>query len=333
MKQSDISPERILQVGFGFWASSTLLSAIELGVFTRLAVGPRSASALQTELGLHPRSALDFLDALVAMGFLQRENSNYINSPDSDKFLDENKPSYIGGMFQRLFRSWGMLTDSLKTGKPVGSAENAEKTFDHLYSSPERMRGFLSTMTAISLSAARAMAEKFPWEDYKTFADIGTAQGALPVNIALKHPHLKGTGFDLPMVRPVFEEFVNSFALGDRINFTPGDFFKDDLPRVDVIVMGHILHDWDLEQKKFLIKKAYDALPDGGALVVYEALIDDERKQNTFGLLMSLNMLVETHGGFDYTGADCTAWMHEAGFRQTRVEPLVGPDSMVIGTK
>jgi hypothetical protein len=100
-----------------------------------------------------------------------------------------------------------------------------------------------------------------------------------------------------------------------------------------VLVMGHILHDWDLGQKKGLIAKAYAALPAGGALLVYEALIDDERRQNAFGLLMSLNMLIETPGGFDYTGADCRGWMREAGFRDTRVEHLVGPDSMVVGVK
>ena len=98
-------------------------------------------------------------------------------------------------------------------------------------------------------------------------------------------------------------------------------------------MMGHILHDWDLPTKKMLIEKAYDALPAGGALIVYEAIIDDDRSKNAFGLLMSLNMLIETPGGFDYTGADCSAWMQEAGFSRTRVEPLVGPDSMVVGIK
>ena len=97
--------------------------------------------------------------------------------------------------------------------------------------------------------------------------------------------------------------------------------------------MGHILHDWDLDVKRMLIRKAYDAIPEGGALLVYESIIDDDRSQNAFGLLMSLNMLIETPGGFDYTGADCIGWMKEAGFRDARVEHLVGPESMVIGFK
>lgn len=188
-------------------------------------------------------------------------------------------------------------------------------------------------MTGLSLSAARAIAQKFPWRDYRTFIDIGGAQGGVPVQVALAHSHLTGGNFDLPTVGPIFKKYVAQNGLDERLRFYPGDFFKDRLPSADVLVMGHILHDWDLDEKRMLLKKAFDALPEGGALIVYEALIDDDRRENSFGLLMSLNMLIETPGGFDYTGADCSQWMREAGFRQTRVEHLVGPDSMVIGFK
>jgi hypothetical protein len=119
----------------------------------------------------------------------------------------------------------------------------------------------------------------------------------------------------------------------DRVSFVAGSFFERDLPKADVVLMGHILHDWDLPTKTMLIRKAYDAIPKGGALIVYEAIIDDDRSRNAFGLMMSLNMLIETPGGFDYTGADCSGWMKAAGFTATRVEPLLGPDSMVIGIK
>ena len=168
---------------------------------------------------------------------------------------------------------------------------------------------------------------------YRTFADIGTAQGDLAVQIAAHNTHLQGFGFDLPEIAPIFEEYAQESGVADRLRFHPGDFFKDPFPKVDVITMGHILHDWNLETKQMLIRKAYEALPEGGALIVYEAIIDDDRRKNAFGLLMSLNMLIETHDGFDYTGADCSGWMKDAGFRETRVEALVGPDSMVIGIK
>jgi cyclopropane fatty-acyl-phospholipid synthase-like methyltransferase len=185
----------------------------------------------------------------------------------------------------------------------------------------------------VSLPAARAIAKQFSWRDYQTFVDIGCAQGGLPVQVAQAHPHLSGGGMDLPVVRPIFEAYTASFKLTERLRFHPGDFFRDPLPQADVLVMGHILHDWNLEEKRMLLAKAYQALPPGGALIVYEALIDDDRSRNTFGLLMSLNMLIETPGGFDYTGADCQGWMQEAGFRKIRVEHLFGPDSMVVGIK
>jgi hypothetical protein len=177
------------------------------------------------------------------------------------------------------------------------------------------------------------IARAFPWKDYRTFVDVGTAQGDLATQIALANPHLRGTGWDLPEVAPVFEEYTAAAGVSDRLTFQPGDFFKQDIPKADVVLMGHILHDWDLPTKKMLVKKAFDAVPQGGALIVYEAIIDDDRSKNAFGLLMSLNMLIETPAGFDYTGADCSSWMKEAGFASTRVEPLVGPDSMVIGVR
>jgi hypothetical protein len=176
-------------------------------------------------------------------------------------------------------------------------------------------------------------ASRFDWERYTTAADCGTAQGDLIVQVAVHNPHISGIGMDLPEVGPIFEEHVAAHGVSSRVRFQPGSFFEQPLPKVDVILMGHILHDWNLDEKKTLIRKAYEALPEGGAFIAYDAIIDDERSSNSFGLLMSLNMLIETPGGFDYTGADCMGWMREAGFRQTRVEHLIGPDSMVVGIK
>jgi hypothetical protein len=331
------SIEPILKIGLGFWASKALLSAVELGIFTELAEGPLAAEKLASRTNLHSRSALDFFDALVAMGLLERHDGLYVNTPATDYYLDRNKSTYAGGFLEmangRLYRFWGSLTNALQTGVPQNEATNGENFFEKLYSSPDRLDLFLSGMTGLSLVTARAIANQFPWDDYRTFADVGCAQGALPVQIALHHAHVRGIGFDLPLVQPIFENYVRSHTLEDRLTFQGGDFFKGDLPRVDVLVMGHILHDWDLKEKKKLLRKAYDALPPGGALIVHEALIDDERRANAPGLLMSLNMLIETPGGFDFTGADCQGWMREAGFRETRVEPLAWPDSMVVAIK
>ncbi|HKQ51385.1 MAG TPA: methyltransferase [Pyrinomonadaceae bacterium] len=333
-----VAPDTIMQVGLGFWASKTLLSAVELELFTELARGPMTAAAVGERLNLHPRSLRDFLDTLVSLRLLERDAAGlYGNTPETDTFLDKAKPTYLGGMLEmanaRLYGFWGSLTEGLKTGRPQNEIKTGDNLFEALYADPERLKSFLSAMTGLSLGAARAIARKFPWNDYQTFIDVGAAQGGTPVQLALAHPHLTGGNFDLPGVGPVFEQYVARHGLSDRLRFYPGDFFTDPLPSADVIIMGHILHDWDLAEKRMLLKKAYDALPQGGALIVFEALIDDERRENTFGLLMSLNMLIETPGGFDYTGADCSQWMREAGFSRTRVEHLAGPDSMVVGIK
>ena len=332
------SPAQIMQVGFGFWASKTLLSAVELEVFTHLAGRPATLEQLRQRTGLHPRSARDFFDALVSFGFLARKDGVYSNSQDTDLFLDKNKPSYLGGILEmanaRLYKFWDGLTEGLRTGKPQNEIKNGgDQLFHELYADADRLKQFLQAMTGVSRPANLAIAAKFPWQKYRTFADVGAAQGDLAAQVALANPHLKGVGFDLPQVGPIFQSYVKQLGLTDRLGFQAGDFFQQPMPKVDVIMMGHILHDWDLAQKKQLIEAAWHALPAGGAFIAYDSIIDDDRRQNSFGLLMSLNMLIETPGGFDYTGADCMEWMKEAGFRETYVQPLTGPDSMVVGIK
>jgi hypothetical protein len=334
---TDLTPAPILELGLAFWGSKTLLSAVELGVFTELAGGPLSRQDLTGRLGLHHRGARDFLDALVALGMVEREGEIYRNTAATDLFLDRGKPSYVGGLLEmanaRLYPFWARLTDALRTGEPQNEARVGEDFFAALYGDPERLRQFLHAMTGLSAGASMAIAAKFPFDRYETVLDVGCAEGGLLVQLAQAHPHLRGTGFDLPAVEEPFEEFVRAMGLEDRLGFTPGDFFQDSLPPADVITFGHILHDWGLDEKLALLRSAYAALPEGGAVIVFESIIDDERNANTFGLLMSLNMLIETPNGFDYCAADCQGWLGEIGFRETYAEHLVGPDSMVVGIK
>ncbi len=334
---AEVAPDAILQLGFGFWGSKTLLSAIELGLFSELVEGPLDAEALRERLGLHSRSATDFFDALVALGMLEREDGRYANTPATELFLDRAKPSYAGGMLEmanaRLYGFWGSLTEGLRTGSPQNEAKGGGDFFEALYADSARLAEFARAMSAVSGGAGAAIAAKFPWGDHQNVIDIGCAEGAVPVQIALAHEHITGGGFDLPPLEPIFNDYVARMGLDERLSFTAGNFFEDPMPTADVLVMGHILHDWGMDEKQVLLKKAHEALPDGGALIVYEAMIDDERRHNAFGLLMSLNMLIETPGGFDYTGADCCAWMEEAGFSDSYVEHLAGPDSMVVGIK
>jgi precorrin-6B methylase 2 len=339
---SEPTPDRILQTGFGFWASKALLSATELGVFSELAGGPLEGHVLASRLGVHRRAANDFLDALVALKFLQRDElGRYANTSETDRFLDRGKPTYIGGILEmanaRLFEHWNKLTEAIRTGQPQNEAKSLGKTGDEhfkaIYQTPDRLKCFLRAMTGVSMGSGRAMAQKFPWQKHKMILDVGTAEGGLPVQLLLAHEHLRGIGFDLPEVKPVFDEYVAKMNLSHRLSFTGGDAFKDELPQADVIVLGHMLHGWGASGKRALLERAYRALPRGGACIVYDAMIDDDRRENAFGLLMSLNMLIETDEGFDYTTAQCRQWLAVAGFREVRTDHLSGPDSMCVGVK
>ena len=337
-----IDPSKIMQVGMGFWASKTLLTAINLGLFTLLAKKELNADQIRQELGLHERSIYDFLDTLVSLGFLTRtgngENALYGNSADTDLFLDKNKPSYMGGILEmsnhRLYPFWHHLEDALKTGKPQNEARTGDKPmFEVLYEDENRLREFIAAMGGIQMGNFMKFAQAFDFSGYSTLCDAGGAGGFLCAQVAMHNPHMNCTSFDLPKVGPIAAGNSKAMGVDDRVKVMDGDFFKDDLPKSDVITMGNVLHDWGTNDKKKLIKKAYDALPEGGALVVIENIIDDDRSKNTFGLLMSLNMAIETPEGYDFTASDFNQWASEAGFRETSVMPLTGPTSAAIAVK
>ena len=332
-----ITPDRIIKLGLAFRAAKALLSAVELGVFTALADDPLALDMLTKRVGIDERGARDFFDALVALGMLERDESGrYANTPETALYLDRQKPTYIGGELDHfntyVYPHWNLLTPALRSGKPQSGAR-ATGHYPALYADRAVLESLVKGMTGGTLPVAKALAAKFPWQDYKTVIDVGTAQGCLPVQIAHAHPHITGGGFDLPPVQPHFDSYVEEHGLSHRLRFYAGDFFADLLPAADVLVLGRVLHNWDLAVKRMLLTKAYAALPAGGALIVYERLIDDERRVNAAGLLASLNMLIMTAGGFDFTGADCVTWMREAGFRDPRIELLAGEQSMVVGVK
>ncbi|MEU6131738.1 methyltransferase [Saccharopolyspora sp. NPDC047091] len=342
MNVSAPSPHRIMRVGMGFQESRTLLAAVELGVFTELARGPADGEELRTRLGVDQRGARDFFDALVAMGFLERSDGRYRNAPDADAYLDRAKPAYreMGGLLEmansRLYGIWGGLAEALRTGRAQDESKTEQPgadTFGALYADPERLAQFLASMTGVSHAANRQLAARFDWSGYRTVADLGTAQGDMAVQILLANPHLDGIGFDLPAVRPVFDDYVAEAGLSERLRFVGGDFFQDEFPSADVITMGHVLHNWDLAGKRLLLEKSWRALRPGGAVILYDSMIDDGRSENVFALMMSLNMMAVTDGGFGYTTAECQEWLRAAGFSRSWSQHLIGPDSIVVGIK
>jgi precorrin-6B methylase 2 len=337
-----VTPSKIMEVGLAFMASKTLLTAVNMELFTHLAAGQLSGQEIQIELGLNERGLYDFLDSLVALGFLKRsgvkESSKYSNTEETDFFLDKYKKSYIGGILQmannRLYGFWNDLEEALKTGLPQNEVKIAGKdVFEELYANEERLREFVNAMSGVQMGNFMAFAHKFDFSGYSTLCDIGGAGALLSAQIAMNNEHMMCVSYDLPPVSALARENIKNMGLDDRVIIQSGDFFKENLPKADIITMGNILHDWGLQEKKMLIKKAYNALPKGGVLVVIENIIDDNRSKNAFGLMMSLNMLIETPGGFDYTAADIQGWVKEAGFKETSVMPLTGPSSAFIAVK
>jgi precorrin-6B methylase 2 len=332
------NPELILQVGMGFWGSKTLLSAVELELFTVVGAKSMTGPEIGERLGLHPRSLYDFLDALVAIGLLDRKGdgpaAQYGNTADTALFLDKNSPAYLGGILEmansRLYEFWGGLTEALKTGQPQSESKSGGDFFGALYEDEERLEQFLRAMQGVQMGNFMTLFEKVDFSSSETLCDVGGANGTLSAVAAQRHPHLRCTSFDLPAVVPIAERHLQAMGVADRVSVVAGNFFDDDLPEADVITMGNILHDWDEEQKKTLIAKAHAALRPGGRLIAIENVIDDARRENVFGLLMSLNMLIEVPGGFDYTGAQFDAWCREAGFTRTEIVPLAGPSSAAI---
>lgn len=340
--KDQLDPTQIMQTATAFWPSKVLLTAVEFDLFTTLGDKSMSAQQLGEALGLHPRGIYDFFDALVALKFLKRDGDGskgqYKNTPETSAFLVKTSPTYNGGLIEmlnsRLFGFWNNLGAALKTGKPQNEIKHSGKPmFEELYSDEDRLGQFLDAMTGFQAASFNQLAEKFDFSKYKTVTDIGGALALLSRIIGERHTHLSFNTFDLPPVAIHAQSHINTAGMGDRITVVSGDFFKDDLPRADVITMGNILHDWNLENKKILIKKAYDALPEGGAFIAVENLIDDARRENAFGLLMSLNMLIEFGDGFDYTGADFREWGSEAGFKRFEIINLAGPTSAAIAYK
>jgi len=337
-----LNPSDILQTAFSFWSSKVLLTAVEFGLFTRLADRRLTAAGLGTELNLHPRGTFDFFDALVAMKFLGREGdgppAEYFNTPEAALYLDEASPRYIGGMLvmlnARLFKFWNDLPEALRTGKPQNEVKHGQKgLFEELYADLPKLEQFMGAMLGLSRINFEALADKFDFSNYQTLCDVGGATGSLSIEAAKKHSHLKCMSFDLPPVEPIAKKHIAASGLEGRVTTASGDFFKDPLPKADVITMGMILHDWNLEKKMHLIRSAYEALPVGGALIVVEALIDDARRKNLQGLLMSLNMLIEFGDAFDYSGADFKKWCSEVGFTRFEVIHLAGPSSAAVAYK
>jgi O-methyltransferase domain/Dimerisation domain len=340
LSTAGLDPSHVIEVGTGFWRSKTLLSAVELDLFSVLGAESMSGEQVGARLALHPRAIDDFLDALLALGFLERDGDGtdrrYRNSAEAAAFLDKHSPTYVGGFLElcnaRLYGVWGELTEALKTGEPQSEVK-LKPFFDEIYSDPAKLEQFMQGMSGLSRGDFHTLAERFDFGRYDTVCDVGGATGRLCTTLAGRYPHLRCTTYDQPVVAPIAERSIAATGLSERVSVASGDFFTEALPEADVITMAHILHDWNLDRKRQLISAAYDALPDGGAFIVVEHLIDDARRDNVFGLTMSLTMLLTFGDAFDFTARDFAGWCRDAGFGDIEIHPLTGLTSAAIAYK
>lgn len=339
-------PSKIMQVGMGFWASKAMLAAVKLRLFTLLSEKKQlTGTEIKAALGLQTtdRHVYDWLDTLTCFGFIERqgllEEARYSNQADVDLFLDVKKPSYVGGILEmannRLYTFWGSLEEALLTGLPQNETKGnlVGEGFEVLYQSPEKLQEFMDAMSGIQTGNFMALSKKFNFDDYNSVADIGGADAWLSIHLCLQHPQLNCISYDLPPVEPLAKKKVEQFFLQDRIEIRSGDFFKDSLPTAEIITMGNILHGLNEQAKQETVQKVYDALPANGVFIAIENIIDEDRRQNAFGLMMSLNMLIENGDAFDYTFPDFQKWTATAGFSRSEIIALTGPASAAIAYK
>ena len=342
-----LTPAKIMQIGMGFWPSKVLLSAVKLNLFTTLGAGPLTGAEIKQRLGLGctERHVFDWLDALVSLGFLQREgllaSARYRNAADTGLFLDKNRKTYMGGILEmadsRLYHHWAKLAGGLLTGAPQneskGTAAGNMDVFTELYADPAALREFIEAMAGFQAGNFAALVAKFDFGQFPSMLDVGGADGSLSVQVCQRYPSITCATFDLPPVEPLAKARIAAAGLSGRIQALSGDLLKDSFPPAQLITMGNILHGFDEAAKQELIHKVYGSLPAGGAFMAIENIIDNDRRENTFGLLMSLNMLVENGAAFDYTPDDFGRWTKTAGFQRIEIIPLGGPTSAAVAYK
>lgn len=325
--------EFVMGVAGGFWRSRALFSGVELGLFTMLATGPATLEEITGKLGLHARAAADFLDALTALGLLERRDGRYANAPAAARLLDQNGEGYVGGfltfMGRALYPAWGRLTDLLKSG----SLQEGFDSFGEFYRDLDRVRGFMNAMDSASAVVTAYLVERVDWSGHRDVVDLGGARGNLAGSLARAHGHLRTACFDMPPLRPLFDEHMAALGTADRTTFHGGDFLTDALPEADAYIFGHVLHDWDEESRVTLVTRAFEALRPGGELLVYDELIDDDRTGPAHSLLMSLNMKLVRSGAAEYTFADAKRWLGGAGYTGVTVERITATERLIRARK
>lgn len=329
-----LEPADIKRLGNAFCHAKLLMSATELNLFGDLSEhGPSTAAEIAGRLGLHERGCRDYLYSLVALGLLDKVGDHYANTETAQAHLVPGAATYMGGFLNRanrmLYPAWGRLVDALRTGEPQTAAVGH---LDRMLADPEQHEQYMRMMDSVNGLVAPLLASAYDFSVHRTLVDVGGCRGNLAARLVQAHPHLRAHVFDLPAMGEPLARHTGAMSLPNPIEFHGGDFFADPLPEGDVLIIGHVLHNWSPEQRATLVRKAFQAVRPGGALLVYDAMLDDE-PTDLARILVSLNMLLVTEGGSEYLTSECEQWMREAGFVEVCQRPLGTTDTLVIGRK
>ncbi|MBM3945983.1 MAG: methyltransferase domain-containing protein [SAR202 cluster bacterium] len=334
------SPDRIRQMMSGFWVSRTLFSGVELGLFNELARGRASAEVLAYRLKLNPRALERLMNALVSLGLMQKQGNRFANTPESQAYLVEGSPEFVGAQVEHLanlhWRLWQHLSDAVRENSPRVKQVFGPgfDIFQAMYADPQRLRAFVQGMHTLTMPAAEELVEAVDLSPYHTLMDVGGGSGALCIAAARRYANLNGIVFEQPAVCPIAADFVKRHGMSGRVRVVPGDFFNgESLPReADAIVLGWVLHDWPPAQAREVLRNCYQALRSGGVLLLCEKLLDEDKTGPELTTLMDLHLLVST-GGEEHSASEYRTWMEAMGFQDISVKVLGANRDLVLGHK
>lgn len=326
-----ITPTPLMQLVAGVWGFKTLAVGIEFGLFTRLAGGRAiTVTEAAAEFGMDERPADLLLAASASLGLLEKAGAGYRNSELAEQFLVEGRPYYFGAQIRysdlRTYLPWHRIGEALRSNRPLTwDPQQQQSMFDT--NDPKLVAEFWDAMFSTSRFTAHALADAYDFGAHHRLLDVGGGAGAFPIELCQRLPQLRATILDLPHVCARAEERIADADLTGRIGTVAGDFLADPtLPDGhDVILLSMIMHDWDEATNRALLARCHAALPSGGAIVISELLLNEERTGPPEAALMGMNMLVETEGGKNYSGAEYAIWLDDAGFVDARVVAFDAP--------
>jgi SAM-dependent methyltransferase len=318
----------LLRFGNLFCDAQALLTAVRFDLFTVLHEGPADPEAIRRRLGLHGRGLADFLNLLVALDLLEYEDGRYRNTPAADRYLVAGAPEDVSGFLRgagiNLYPVYADLTEAVRTGRPQAVGD-----FESMLDDPIAVGHFVRMMDGLTRRLLEELTRAVDWSGRRSVVDLGGCRGSLAAHLVENVPGLAGHVYDRPQIEPFFDELMAERGLTGRVTFHPGDFFREPVPSGDVLIYGHILHDWDPGRRALLLRKAYDALHPGGLLVIYDRMLPAGR-DNVDNLVTSLNMLLVTEGGAEYTVPEIEEQASAAGFASTSHRPFGDHDTLVF---